>query len=65
MSSLDASDWFARRHIGPSPDERDEMLQAVGAPTLDALMDEAIPSSIRLKKPLALPVIISCSSAQR
>ena len=46
MHSLDASDWFARRHIGPSPDERDEMLEAVGAPTLDALMDEAIPASI-------------------
>ena len=55
MSSLDASDWFARRHIGPSPDERDEMLEAVGAPTLDALMDEAIPAAIRLKKPLGLP----------
>ncbi len=55
MSSLDASDWFARRHIGPSPDERAEMLEAVGAPSLDALMDEAIPASIRLKKPLSLP----------
>jgi glycine dehydrogenase len=55
MSSLDASDWFARRHIGPSPDERDQMLQAVGAPTLDALMDEAIPASIRLEAPLTLP----------
>jgi glycine dehydrogenase len=55
MSSLDVSDWFARRHIGPSPDERDQMLQAVGAPTLDALMDEALPASIRLKAPLSLP----------
>jgi glycine dehydrogenase len=55
MSSLDASDWFARRHIGPSPDERDQMLQAVGAATLDALMDEAIPASIRLEAPLTLP----------
>jgi glycine dehydrogenase len=55
MSSLDASDWFARRHIGPSADERAEMLQAVGAPTLDALMDEVIPSSIRLTTPLSLP----------
>jgi glycine dehydrogenase len=55
MSSLDASDWFARRHIGPSPDERAAMLEAVGSPTLDALMDEAIPASIRLEKPLALP----------
>jgi glycine dehydrogenase len=55
MSSLDVSDWFARRHIGPSPDERDQMLQAVGAPTLDALMDEALPASIRLRTPLSLP----------
>jgi glycine dehydrogenase len=55
MSSLDASDWFARRHIGPSSDERDKMLAAVGASSLDALMDEAIPASIRLKTPLSLP----------
>ena len=55
MNSLDASDSFARRHIGPSPDERDEMLAAVGASTLDALMDEAIPASIRLTAPLSLP----------
>jgi len=55
MNSLDASDSFARRHIGPSPDERDEMLAAVGASSLDALMDEAIPASIRLTAPLSLP----------
>jgi glycine dehydrogenase len=55
MNSLDASDSFARRHIGPSPDERDEMLAAVGVSSLDALMDEAIPASIRLTAPLSLP----------
>ena len=55
MNRLDASDWFARRHIGPSPDERDRMLETVGATSLDALMDEAIPSSIRLARPLNLP----------
>ena len=54
-SSLDANDWFAPRHIGPSPDERDAMLQAVGAASLDALIDETIPRSIRLAKPLRLP----------
>ena len=27
MRSLEAIDWFAPRHIGPSPDERDAMLQ--------------------------------------
>ena len=46
---------FARRHIGPSVDERAEMLQMVGAPSIGALMDEAIPASIRLRTPLDLP----------
>ncbi|NOT27484.1 MAG: aminomethyl-transferring glycine dehydrogenase [Acidobacteria bacterium] len=55
MRPLDATDWFAPRHIGPSPAERDDMLQAIGAASLDALIDEAIPSSIRLTKPLNLP----------
>ena len=52
---LDATDWFAPRHIGPSPDERDAMLTVIGVPSLDALIDEAIPASIRLKRPLRLP----------
>ncbi len=46
---------FADRHLGPRPAERDQMLAAIGVPTLDALMDEAIPASIRLDKALALP----------
>ncbi|HZT76683.1 MAG TPA: aminomethyl-transferring glycine dehydrogenase [Vicinamibacterales bacterium] len=46
---------FASRHIGPDDTERDEMLEAVGASSLDALIDEAIPSRIRLKQPLDLP----------
>src|SRR5688572_17269717 len=55
MNTLDATDWFAPRHIGPSPDERDRMLQTVGVSSLDALIDEAIPRSIRLATPLNLP----------
>ena len=46
---------FQARHIGPDPAERDAMLEAVGAASLEALMDEAIPSGIRLKAPLDLP----------
>ena len=46
---------FARRHIGPSPAEREAMLRVVGAPSLDALADEIIPPAIRLEAPLALP----------
>jgi len=52
---LTASDWFAPRHIGPSPDERDRMLAAIGVSSLDALIDEAIPPAIRLTAPLDLP----------
>ena len=46
---------FQSRHIGPDADERDAMLKVIGAPSLDALMDEAIPARIRLKTPLNLP----------
>ncbi len=45
---------FSSRHIGPDAADRDAMLEAVGAPSLDALMDEAIPARIRLKQPLDL-----------
>jgi glycine cleavage system P protein (glycine dehydrogenase) len=55
MDALDATDWFPARHIGPSAEERDTMLAAVGAASLDALMDQAIPASIRLTTPLNLP----------
>ena len=55
MNRLDASDWFARRHIGPSPEDRDRMLETIGASSLDALIDETIPAPIRLQAPLNLP----------
>jgi len=45
---------FARRHIGPSPDEIAAMLAAVGAGTLDQLMDEALPDNIREPAPLVI-----------
>src|ERR1051326_2810273 len=46
---------FSSRHIGPDAEETAAMLKAVGASSLDALIDEAIPSRIRLKHPLDLP----------
>jgi glycine dehydrogenase len=46
---------FSSRHIGPDAEETAAMLKVVGAPSLDALIDEAIPARIRLKKPLNLP----------
>ena len=52
-SSYAPYDFANRRHIGPSPVEMAEMLKAVGAPSLDALIDEIVPDDIRLKTPLA------------
>ena len=45
---------FVRRHIGPSSRDIDAMLQTVGAASLQALMSETLPASIRLKAPLDL-----------
>ena len=45
-------DFANRRHIGPSPAEMTEMLEAVGAPNLDALIDQIVPDDIRLKTPM-------------
>jgi glycine dehydrogenase len=45
-------DFANRRHIGPSPSEMAAMLEAVGVPSLEALMDETVPASIRQSEPL-------------
>ena len=46
---------FADRHIGPRAADVERMLEVVGAPSIDALMDEAIPAGIRLTERLDLP----------
>ncbi|GAB5467436.1 MAG: aminomethyl-transferring glycine dehydrogenase [Rhodospirillales bacterium] len=46
-------DFANRRHIGPSPAEMDEMLEAVGAESLDALIEETVPAGIRSSEPLS------------
>src|SRR5689334_16739229 len=49
------SDVFARRHIGPRPEEAAAMLQSLGYANLEALTDAAVPRKIRLDRPLQLP----------
>lgn len=46
-------DFANRRHIGPSLTEMEEMLKVVGYPSLDALIDDTVPASIRQKTPLS------------
>jgi glycine dehydrogenase len=52
FTDYDPYDFANRRHIGPSPDEMAEMLKVIGAKSLDALIDETVPKSIRQEKPL-------------
>src|SRR5919112_23662 len=47
----EATARFARPHIGPSEKALPAMLSAVGAASLESLVDEAIPASIRLPAP--------------
>lgn len=46
---------FVNRHVGISAEDIPAMLQAVGAQSLDELIDQTIPADIRLKKTLNLP----------
>ncbi|GFE50635.1 glycine dehydrogenase (decarboxylating) [Roseobacter cerasinus] len=45
-------DFANRRHIGPSPAEMAEMLEVVGAGSLEALIDDTLPAGIRQAEPL-------------
>lgn len=57
--SLEETDSFTRRHIGPNEAETEAMLKIIGAQSLESLIDETIPSAIRLEKPLNLPKPVS------
>ncbi len=46
---------FLARHLGPGPGDVRDMLEVVGCSAVDQLIDEAVPESIRLRRPLELP----------
>jgi len=55
LIKLPPVDQFSNRHIGPDDRDVEEMLKVVGAPALDAFIDEVIPTPIRMRQPLGLP----------
>lgn len=57
--SLREVDSFEKRHNGPSEAEISEMLHLIGVKSVDQLIAETIPASIRLPKPLNLPAALS------
>ncbi|MEI6554025.1 MAG: aminomethyl-transferring glycine dehydrogenase [Paludibacter sp.] len=48
-------DMLQARHIGISAQDEASMLQTVGVSTLDELIEQTIPSAIRLQSPIELP----------
>ncbi len=46
-------DFANRRHIGPSPSEMAEMLAVLGVGSLDELIEQTVPESIRQSAPLS------------
>jgi glycine dehydrogenase len=53
--SIDSPDTFEQRHIGPDEAQQADMLRVIGMRSLDALIEAAVPASIRLRNPLQLP----------
>ncbi|MAY33958.1 MAG: glycine dehydrogenase (aminomethyl-transferring) [Rhodovulum sp.] len=51
-TDYDPYDFANRRHIGPSPEEMAEMFQVVGVESLDQLIEQTVPASIRQAEPL-------------
>ncbi|MGY4287503.1 glycine cleavage system pyridoxal-binding protein P [Bradyrhizobium sp. LM2.7] len=62
-SNGDTAATFVRRHIGPSARDVASMLDAVGAKSVDALMAETLPASIRQAAPLDLGKALSETEA--
>jgi glycine dehydrogenase len=58
-----AQNEFARRHIGPSPADALEMLDTIGAASIDELIEQTVPSTIRQRAPLDLGAALSETQA--
>ena len=54
---LDPVDTFVRRHLGSDEAEIREMLGTLGLQSLEELVRETIPASIRVREPLKLPSV--------
>ncbi len=54
LQALNFTDTFADRHIGPRPEDVELMLEKIGYASLDELIEEAVPASIRHYQPLNL-----------
>ena len=63
LCELENASEFIARHIGVDAADEALMLQAVGATSRAALIDEIVPSSIRRSQPMAIPPAITEAAA--
>ena len=56
IDGLMQDDAFVGRHIGPSDTDVQQMLDVVGADSLDGLIQSTIPADLMAKEPFELPV---------
>ncbi len=54
---------FVSRHVGPRTADQRAMLAALGVPSLETLIAQAVPKSIRIERPLDLPAPASEAEA--
>ena len=59
MSKVQSFDQFKKRHIGPDAIQQQSMLHKIGVQSLDQLIEETVPASIRMKKKLRVPEALS------
>ncbi len=59
LKDLDIFHGFIRRHIGNSSDEEQSMLAELGMDSLEQLLDQVVPESIRRRKPLEVKSSLS------
>jgi glycine cleavage system P protein (glycine dehydrogenase) len=58
-----AQNEFAGRHIGPSPADVTKMLDTIGASSIDELIEQTVPNTIRQRAPLELGPAMSEAEA--
>ena len=58
-TSFSHYDEFINRHCGHTSDDLQTMLTAIGADSVEQLIQETVPDSIRMKTPLQLPAPMS------
>ena len=54
LATLQPTDTFVQRHIGPNPEAVQQMLAVLGFDCLEHFIDQVVPAQIRLQQPLNL-----------